>query len=167
MLPTMTLTPKDSVLETTMNLIGTCHKNIEINFFNNIIHPSVNDYFIHITTYTRNQTYVTEDRAFLLSMKEMSFNIQADEGNITDLYGEYTNNNLTNDPVAARAKYNKAGGTLNNYRWSRSGYSGVANGSRYVSSTGSHNNLSAYYGFYVAPAFIIGKSVNRGASSAA
>ena len=88
----------------------------------------------------------------------MSFDIQLNEGNATDLYSEYTNNTLTNTAVAARAKYNKAGGTLNSYRWSRSGFSGRAIDSRYVTSTGGSNNGNAYYGNFTAPAFIIGKS---------
>ena len=91
-------------------------------------------------------------------MKEMSFDIQLNEGNATDLYSEYTNNTLTNTAVAARAKYNKAGGTLNSYRWSRSGYSGYAYNSRLVTSSGGNDGNSALVGFFTAPAFIIGKS---------
>ena len=93
-------------------------------------------------------------------MKEMSFNLNVDEGNITDLYGEYTNNTLTNDAVAARAKYNKAGGTLNSYRWSRSARTSSGYLARYVSSTGADDVGSAYGARYFAPAFIIGKSIN-------
>lgn len=70
--------------------------------------------------YTRYQLYTCEDVATLLSMKEMSFNIQTDEGQITKLYGTYTNNQLTNDAVASRAKARQAGGTPQDYRWSRS-----------------------------------------------
>ena len=124
--------------------------------------PSVGDdvsgYFIKLTAFTQNQTYVSEDRAFLLSMKEMSFDIQLNEGNATDLYSEYTNNTLTNTAVAARAKYNKAGGTLNSYRWSRSGISGYAHYSWGVTSTGGYDYYFAYRGYFTAPAFIIGKS---------
>lgn len=115
--------------------------------------------FVLLTSFTNGKTYVSEDRVFLLSMKEMSFDIQTNEGNATDLYSEYTNNTLTNSAVADRAKYNKAGGTLNNYRWSRSGYSGHAYRSRLVTSTGSYSSHYAYTGFFFAPAFIIGKSV--------
>lgn len=91
-------------------------------------------------------------------MKEMSFNIQTNEGNATDLYSEYTNGALDNNAVASRAKYNKAGGTLNSYRWSRSANSGYANPSRVVTSTGSHYGGNASSAYYYAPAFIIGKS---------
>lgn len=91
-------------------------------------------------------------------MKEMSFNIQTAEGNVTDLYSEYTDNTLTNDPVVARVKYNKAGGTLNSYRWSRSADTGNAYSSRSVTSTGASYYRSAHSAYYYAPAFIIGKS---------
>ena len=118
----------------------------------------VSNYYVYLTGYTQGRTYISEDRAFLLSMKEMSFNIQADEGNATDLYSEYTNNTLDNGNVAARAKYNKAGGTLNSYRWSRSGFSGSALSSRIVTAGGGFSYSYAYLGFYVAQAFIIGAS---------
>ena len=108
--------------------------------------------------FTRGTLYTTQQKVFLLSMKEMSFSLQTDEGVITDLYGSYTNNTLTNDPVAARAKYNKAGGTLNNYRWGRSALSGYAVSSRGVTSAGSGSSHGAYDAYYYAPAFIIGKS---------
>ena len=95
-------------------------------------------------------------------MKEMSFNIQTDEGAATQLYSEYTNNVLTNDAVSARAKTNKAGGSVNSYRWSRSGNSGNANNSRLVTSTGSNDGYgSAYYALFYARAFILGKSSNQ------
>lgn len=110
--------------------------------------------------YTQNQTYTAEQKAFLLSMKEMSFNVNTAEGEISDLYGEYTNNTLTNDAVAARAKYNKAGGTLNSYRWSRSANTSSAGSARSVSSTGANDGHSAGNALYFAPAFIIGKSTN-------
>lgn len=110
--------------------------------------------------YTQGTTYTAEDKAFLLSMKEMSFNINTAEGEISDLYGEYTNNTLTNDAVAARAKYNKAGGTLNSYRWSRSANTSNAYDARNVASTGTNDSYRARGAHYVAPAFIIGKSTN-------
>lgn len=109
--------------------------------------------------FDRNSTYTANQKVFLLSMKEMSFNINTAEGNITDLYGEYTDNTLTDGAVAARAKYNKTGGTLNSYRWSRSANTGGAYYSRLVTSTGSHSSVgSALIGIYFAPAFVIGKS---------
>ena len=118
----------------------------------------VSGYFVHLSGFTQGQTYVSEDRVFLLSMKEMSFNIQTNEGNATDLYSEYTNGVLDNNAVASRAKYNKAGGTLNSYRWSRSAISGSAFNSRLVTSTGSGSSNGAVSANYYAPAFIIGKS---------
>lgn len=105
----------------------------------------------------RNSTYTVSDKVFLLSMKEMSFDINTAEGTLTQLYGSYTNNTLTNDAVASRAKYNKAGGTLNSYRWSRSAYASYANYARIATSAGSHDGGGAVGGRYVAPAFIIGK----------
>lgn len=110
--------------------------------------------------YTQGTTYTAEDKAFLLSMREMSFDINGSEGTMTQLYGKYTNNTYTNGAVAARAKYNKAGGSLNNYRWSRSANTGSSHAARNVNSSGSHDYGHAHYGYYFAPAFIIGKSVN-------
>ena len=119
----------------------------------------VSSYYVRVTEYTNGTVYVSEDKVFLLSMKEMGFNIQTGEGNLTDLYGEYCGGELTNDAVAERAKFNKAVGTLNSYRWSRSGFSGFAYSSRFVSSIGGQNGNNAVNGFYVAPAIIIGKSI--------
>lgn len=118
----------------------------------------VSGYYVRVTTYTNGTVYISEDKVFLLSMKEMGFNIQTGEGNLTDLYGEYCGGELTNNAVADRAKYNKAGGTLNSYRWSRSGSSGYAFDSRIVSSTGGYYGRNAFNGLFVAPAIIIGKS---------
>lgn len=108
--------------------------------------------------YTQNATYTAENDVFLLSMKEMSFDLNTAEGVATELYSEYTGNTLTNDAVAARAKYNRVGGTLNSYRWSRSAFVSYASIVRYVTSTGSNGIGSAFNGYYFAPAFIIGKS---------
>ena len=122
----------------------------------------VSGYYIYADAYIRNKTYISEDRVFLLSMKEMSFDINTSEGNISDLYGEYTDDTLTNGAVAARAKYNKAGGSLNNYRWSRSANTSYAYIDRYVTSTGSISSYGSTYGsYYYAPAFILGKSTNQ------
>lgn len=114
--------------------------------------------------YTQGQTYTVQDKVFLLSMKEMGFNINTNEGNMTDYYGDLIeevkgNRNLTNDAIATRAKYNKAGGTKNNYRWSRSAYTGFADSSWNVLSTGGIDRHGAFYGRYFAPAFIIGKNI--------
>ena len=120
----------------------------------------VSSYYVYTTEFTRNTTYTDEERVFLLSMKEMSFNINTAEGNITDLYGIYTDNTLTNNAVADRAKYNKSGGTLNSYRWSRSAFTDYAYSSRLVTSSGSSSGLYACDAYYFAPAFIIGKSAS-------
>lgn len=106
---------------------------------------------------TQGTTYICKDKVFLLSMKEMSFNINAEEGVATDLYSIYTNNTLTNDAVAARAKYNKAGGTLNSYRRSRSAVVYNAGLAWHVNSSGSVDGNYAIDGLYVARAFCFGK----------
>lgn len=110
------------------------------------------------TGYTQGQVYENTDKVFLLSMKEMSFDIQQGEGNATDLYGEYCGGVLTNNAIAARAKYNKAGGSLNNYRWSRSAVSSYAGDARLVASSGADGYGKSILAFYFAPAFIIGKA---------
>ncbi len=107
--------------------------------------------------YAQGQTYTVQDDVFLLSMKEMAFDLQTTEGEMTDLYGLYTDGVLTNNAVVARAKYNKSGGTLNSYRWSRSAYSTYANSARNVAASGASNNYNAGGAYYVAPAFIVGK----------
>ena len=108
--------------------------------------------------YTQGQTYTSLDKVFLLSMKEMSFDINTAEGNATDLYSQYCGGVLTNGAVADRAKYNKAGGSKNSYRWSRSADTGSANNSRGVNSSGSYVYSNAMNGNYFAPAFAIGKA---------
>ena len=109
--------------------------------------------------FTQGTTYTAEDKVFLLSMKEMAFaTINTAEGTMTGLYGSYCNNTATDSAVAARAKYNKAGGTLNSYRWARSAIVGGASSSRIVTSTGGHSSYGACVGYYFAPAFIFGKA---------
>lgn len=114
--------------------------------------------------YTQGQTYEVNDKVFLLSMKEMGFNINTNEGNLTGLYEEYLSDagysGLANDAIATRSKYNYAGGTKNNYRWSRSANSGGAHNSRTVTAAGSFDDGGAINGYYFAPAFIIGKASN-------
>ena len=107
--------------------------------------------------YPQGQTYTVQDDVFLLSMVEMAFNLQTTEGEMTDLYGLYTDGVLTNDAVVARAKYNKSGGTLNPYRWSRSAHSTNASNAWHVSASGAGNSYRASSAYYVAPAFIVGK----------
>ena len=76
---------------------------------------------------------------------------------MTDLYGLYTDGALTNDAVVARAKYNKSGGTLNSYRWSRSASSTGALIVLLVTASGTYSGSYALNDPYVAPAFIVGK----------
>lgn len=119
--------------------------------------------------FTYNELYTAEQKVFLLSMLEMSFNFQTNEGTVTQLYSDYTDGVLSNDAFIDRAKYNRAGGTLNSYRWSRSANVSNANRAWSVSATGSYNYNSAYRAYYYAPAFILGKSSNpqsQNASSA-
>lgn len=123
----------------------------------------VSGYYVLEQNYIYNTLYTSEDRVFLLSMKEMAFDSNTTEGTMTQLYGDYTGDVLTNDAVADRAKLNKSGGTKNSYRWSRSALATYASYSRYVTSAGSHDGSYAIYAFYFAPAFIIGKSANLGA----
>lgn len=66
--------------------------------------------------FEKNQLYTCEDVATLLSMKEMSYNIQTDEGQVTKLYGTYTGNQLINTAVSSRAKAHQTGMTPQDYR---------------------------------------------------
>ncbi len=119
--------------------------------------------------FTYNELYTAEQKVFLLSMLEMSFNIQTNEGTVTQLYSDYTGGVLSNDAFIDRAKYNRAGGTLNSYRWSRSASVSGAHVARNVTATGSNNNYVTSGANYYAPAFILGKSSNpqsQNASSA-
>lgn len=111
--------------------------------------------------FTQGQTYTTSQRVFLLSMKEMSFNINVDEGVVSELYSDYCDGALTNDAVIDRAKYNKAGGTLNSYRWGRSANTSSAYVAWGVTATGSNGGSYASSANYYAPAFIFGKSTNQ------
>lgn len=136
--------------------------------FTNLIKPCVvavehgmNDEF------TRYQLYTCEDVATLLSMKEMSFNTQTDEGQITKLYGTYTNNQLTNDAIASRAKARQAGGTPQDYRWSRSASASSSYRARRVAPSGAGDGGDAYYGYRFAPAYIIGVADHRESTKSA
>ena len=92
-------------------------------------------------------------------MVEMGFStLNTREGQISDLYKEYCGGTATDSAVAARVKYNKAGGTLNSYRWSRSANASGAYYSGRVNSSGGNYGYYANYANYYAPAFIIGKS---------
>ena len=136
--------------------------------FANLIKPCVvavehgmNDEF------TRYQLYTCEDVATLLSMKEMSFNTQTDEGQITKLYGIYTNNQLTNDAVASRAKARQAGGTPQDYRWSRSAGASYSSSARRVAPSGAGDSGNAGNGYRFAPAYIIGVADHRESTESA
>jgi pyruvate/2-oxoglutarate dehydrogenase complex dihydrolipoamide acyltransferase (E2) component len=119
--------------------------------------------------FTHYELYTAEQKVFLLSMLEMSFDIQTNEGTVTQLYSDYTGDVLSNDAFIDRVKYNRAGGTLNSYRWSRSANVSNANYARRVTATGSSSSGNANNAYYYAPAFILGKSSNpqsQNASSA-
>ena len=136
--------------------------------FTNLIKPCIvslehgmNDEF------TRYQLYTCEDVATLLSMKEMSFNMQTDEGQITKLYGTYTNNQLTNDAIASRAKARQAGGTPQDYRWSRSATADTSHNARLVAPSGAYDGSVANSGYRFAPAYIIGVADHRESTKSA
>lgn len=102
--------------------------------------------------YTRYKLYSdVSEMAFLLSMKEMSFNIQTDEGIVLDLYNTYTGGSLTNDAIASRGKANKSGESPSTYRWSRSANANNSNNARLVAATGSNDNNNANNGNRFAP----------------
>ena len=105
--------------------------------------------------FTRYEIYSDNCKMFLLSMKEMSFNTQTDEGIVTNLYSAWCNNTLTNNAVASRGKANKAGLAPSDYRWSRSAYAGFSSYSRGVSATGAYVNNSADSGYRFAQAYIL------------
>ena len=113
----------------------------------------MNDEFTRYTLYSD-----VSDMAFLLSMKEMSFNIQTDEGIILDLYNTYTNGTLTNDAIASRGKANKKGESPSTYRWSRSAIAYISDYARLVAATGSSDHGGALSGYRFAPAYIIGRA---------
>lgn len=109
--------------------------------------------------YTRYELYSDiSEMAFLLSMKEMSFNIQTDEGVVLDLYNTYTGGSLSNNAIASRGKANKSGESPSTYRWSRSAYASHSNHARRVAATGSHVRDVASSGYRFAPAYIIGRA---------
>ena len=136
--------------------------------FTNLIKPCVvavehgmNDEF------TRYQLYTCEDVATLLSMKEMSFNTQTDEGQVTRLYDIYTGNQLINTAVASRAKVRQAGGTPQDYRWSRSAYAHSSSHARLVAPSGAVDSYGAGSGYRFAPAYIIGVADHRESTKSA
>ena len=136
--------------------------------FTNLIKPCIvslehgmNDEF------TRYQLYTCEDVATLLSMKEMSFNTQVDEGQVTRLYDIYTGNQLINTAVASRAKARQAGGTPQDYRWSRSAYAYHSHNARLVAPSGASDSNGVYNGHRFAPAYIIGVADHRESTKSA
>lgn len=114
------------------------------------IQHGLNDEF---TTY---QLYTCEDFATLLSMKEMSFNYQTNEGVVTKLYSKYTDGQLANNAVASRAKSRESGKNPQDFRWSRSVGAGSSSSARLVSPSGSVDGNGAGYGYRFAPAYILG-----------
>lgn len=109
--------------------------------------------------YTQYELYSdVSEMAFLLSMKEMSFSIQTDEGIVLDLYNTYTGGSLTNDAIASRGKANKSGESPSTFRWSRSAHAYVSSHARLVAATGSHDFSLALVGPRFAPAYIIGRA---------
>lgn len=111
--------------------------------------------------FKRYQLYTCEDTATLLSIKEMSFNFQTDEGQIAKLYGTYTGNQLVNTEVASRAKARQAGSTPQDYRWSRSAHANDSSYARLVAPSGAYGGDGAHGGYRFAPAYIIGVADNR------
>ena len=109
--------------------------------------------------YARYELYSDiSEMAFLLSMKEMSFNIQTDEGVVLDLYNTYTGGSLTNDAIASRGKANKSGESPSTYRWSRSANANSSSHARLVAAYGSYVSSYALHGYRFAPAYIIGRA---------
>lgn len=117
--------------------------------------------------FTRYQLYTCEDVATLLSMKEMSFDMQTNEGQITKLYGTYTNNQLTNDAIASRAKARQTGETPQDYRWSRSANASGSDYVRLVAPSGANDYSGAGSGLRFAPAYIIGVADHRESTKSA
>ena len=97
----------------------------------------------------------------------MSFSIQTDEGQITKLYGTYTNNQLTNDAIASRATARQVGGTPQDYRWSRSAIAYNSNNARLVAPSGEYGSGGANGGHRFAPAYIIGIADHRESTKSA
>lgn len=110
--------------------------------------------------YPRYADFTFEKTVSLLTMKEMSFKIQTTEGAVTQLYNELTSGALNNGAIAARAKYEKEGGSLVFYRWSSSADVYSSNFSRTVTSTGSNYSHVPIYMYFFAPAFIFAKKRN-------
>lgn len=109
--------------------------------------------------YTQYELYSdVSEMAFLLSMKEMSFSIQTDEGIVLDLYNTYTGGSLTNDAIASRGKANKSGESPSTFRWSRSAIANYSHFARLVAATGSNASNNAVNGHRFAPAYIIGRA---------
>jgi hypothetical protein len=111
--------------------------------------------------FTRYQLYTCEDTVTLLSMKEMSFNMQIDEGIATKLYSKYTDNKLINTDIPSRAKARQIGGTPQDFRWSRSANASTSYSARLVSPSGTYYGIGAYSGSRFAPTYVIGVANNQ------
>ena len=105
--------------------------------------------------FTTDSIYTTDNDCFLLSMKEMSFNINVTEGVVMALYGRYTDNTLINTAVEERGKADRKGLAPSGYRWASSPYSSYSYDTRVVSATGATDNSSASYVHRFAPAYIL------------
>ena len=106
--------------------------------------------------FTKDTIYTTDNDCFLLSMKEMSFNINTTEGVVTALYDRWCNNTLTNSAVAERGKADRAGLAPSQHRWSSSPLSSNSGRPWSVSAAGaSVNSYGAYVSVRRAPAYIL------------
>ncbi len=105
--------------------------------------------------YTKGEIHTLEMDAFCLSMVEMSFNIQTDEGVPTALYSSYTDNTLVNTAIEERGKARRKGLAPQDYRWAGSAYVGYSYGSRMVSATGANDRSTAINGNRFASAYIL------------
>ena len=105
--------------------------------------------------FTRDSIYTADNDCFLLSMKEMSFNINTTEGVVMALYGRYTNDTLINTAVEERGKADRKGLSPSGYRWSSSANSDSSNRARLGSAAGAYGRDSAYTVYRFAPAYIL------------
>lgn len=108
--------------------------------------------------FTSGTLHTAQSKCFLLSMKEMSFNIQTNEGVVTDLYDIYCGGALKNDAIAARAKSNSKGTAPANYRWSRASYASLSLYCRGVAPSGAYDYNLLTTSYRLARAYIIPKS---------
>ena len=101
------------------------------------------------------ELYQCEDVATLLSMYEMSFNFQQDEGQVAKLYGKYTGGKLVNTEIPSRGKADKEGEEPKSYRWSRSADAYDSYYARLVDRSGSNGGSPAVGGRRFAATYIL------------